>query len=66
VKLPLKPVNKSKSKLDDDIHGGQLEGLALLKKYTNCRVGIIWLYPEGLPVEVDDYEEQFSEIYDKL
>lgn len=66
VKLPVKPDSKRKKKLDDDIHSGQLEGLALLKKYIYCRVGIIWLYPEGMSFELPDYEERFMEIYNGL
>jgi len=66
VKLPLKPNSKDSSKLDDDIHEGQLEGLALMKKYLNCSVEIIWLYPEGMTFDKPDYEDQFMYIYDSL
>lgn len=66
VKLPLKPDSKNSSKLDDDIHEGQLEGLALLKKHLNCSVGIIWLYPEGMTFDRPDYEDQFMDIYNSL
>jgi hypothetical protein len=62
----VKPDSKRKKKLDDDIHNGQLEGLAFLKKYINCSVGIIWLYPEGMSVEVPNYEDQFTDIYNDL
>lgn len=66
VKLPQKPDSKRKSILEDDIHDGQLEALALLKKYTNCRVGIIWLHPEGVSLNMPDYRKRFLEIYDGL
>ncbi len=51
----------------DKIHCGQIESLAIIKKYLKCLIRIINLYPEGskLPKQID-YTEIFSRIYESL
>jgi len=51
----------------DKIHSGQLEGLAIIKKYLKGHIKIIHLYPEGSkPPKLIDHTEIFSEIYKSL
>ena len=51
----------------DRIHEGQLEGLAMIKKYLKAKVSIISLYPEGgrVPRQID-HTDRFTEIYASL
>ncbi|MFC1579547.1 hypothetical protein ACFL4N_01395 [Thermodesulfobacteriota bacterium] len=51
----------------DRIHEGQLEGLALIKKYLNAKVSIVSLYPEGgrVPKRID-HTDRFTEIYNSI
>jgi hypothetical protein len=51
----------------DKIHDGQLEGLALIKKYLKSQVSIMSLYPDGKPPpQQKDHSSLFSKIYSSL
>jgi len=52
---------------NDEIHSGQLEGLALIKKYIKCSISIIHIYPDNLPTPKQlDHSDNFTKIYKSL
>ena len=51
----------------DKIHNGQLEGLAILKKYLKASVSIVMLYPDNIkPPKTIDHTQRFSAIYNSI
>jgi hypothetical protein len=54
---------KHKESLDNT----QLVGLALIKKYLDCRIAIMRIYPKNdQPMIPIDYSDSFSVIYDMV
>jgi len=54
---------KHNEKLDDT----QLVGLALIKKYLDCSIAIMRVYPQNDPPPIPiDYSDSFSAIFDML
>jgi len=52
---------------NDKIHDGQIEGLAIIKRYLKGDVAIMNLYPEGskVPKQID-HTQKFLKIYNSL
>ncbi len=51
----------------DKIHEGQLEGLAILKKYLKASVSIVMLYPDNIkPPKSIDHTHRFYDIYNSI